>query len=69
MPPANVPQPFDPEISKILSWIEEASFEHNPDSKYDPGHVVLRRLNRMNTKILYKTFSKLKLMPKILSCG
>ena len=23
-------QPFDPEISKILSWIEETSFEHDP---------------------------------------
>ena len=45
MPPANVPQPFDSEISTVLSWIEEASFEHNPDTD-DPGHVVLRRLNR-----------------------
>ena len=45
MPPANVPQPFDSEISTVLSWIEEASFDHNPDID-DPGHVVLRRLNR-----------------------
>ena len=45
MPPANVPQPFDSEISTVLSWIEEASFDHNPDTD-DPGHVVLRRLNR-----------------------
>ena len=46
MPPANVPQPLDSEISTILSWIEDASFGHNPNY-YDPGNVVLRRLNRI----------------------
>ena len=45
MPPANVDQPQDREISKILSWIEKESFQYNPD-QIDPGHVVLRRLNR-----------------------
>ena len=42
MPPTNVPNPSDSEISTILSWIEETSFEHNP-SQYDPDHVALRR--------------------------
>ena len=45
MPPANVDQPQDREISKILSWIEKESFQYNP-GQIDPGHVVLRRLNR-----------------------
>ena len=45
MPPANVHQPQDHEISKILSWIEKESFLYDP-SQVDPGHVVLRRLNR-----------------------
>ena len=44
MPPANVPQPLDAEITSILSWIEGAAFDHL--SQIDPGHVVLRRLNR-----------------------
>ena len=46
MPPANVPQPFDQEVTTVLSWIEKASFRHN-SNQYDPGHVVLRRLNRI----------------------
>jgi len=46
MPPANVPQPFDSEVTNVLSWIEKASFSHN-SNQYDPGHVVLRRLNRI----------------------
>jgi hypothetical protein len=45
MPPANVLQPSDHEISTILSWVEKASFQFEPD-QIDPGHVVLRRLNR-----------------------
>lgn len=45
MPPANVSQPYDPEISKILTWIEEASF--SPDlAEEDSGIARLRRLNR-----------------------
>ena len=45
MPPANVLQPYDPEISKILTWIEEASFP--PDlAEEDSGIARLRRLNR-----------------------
>ena len=46
MPPANVPQPLDPEVSTVLSWIEKASFSYD-SSQNDPGHVVLRRLNRI----------------------
>ena len=63
MPPANVPQPFDPEISTILSWIEEASFEHDP-SKYDPGHVVLRRLNRIEYQNTVQDIFKIKINAK-----
>ena len=63
MPPANVLQPFDPEISAILSWIEEASFEHDP-SKYDPGHVVLRRLNRIEYQNTVQDIFKVKINAK-----
>jgi hypothetical protein len=45
MPPANVPQPMDYEVDSILSWVEKASFQYDP-REVDPGHVVLRRLNR-----------------------
>ena len=45
MPPANVFQPYDPEISKILTWIEEASFRPNL-AEEDSGNARLRRLNR-----------------------
>ncbi|MEC8355310.1 MAG: DUF1592 domain-containing protein [Verrucomicrobiota bacterium] len=45
MPPANVPQPDDPEISSILTWIEDASFK--PDLADDDfENARLRRLNR-----------------------
>lgn len=46
MPPANVAQPGDEEISTILSWVEKSAFKHNPE-QIDPGHIVLRRLNRI----------------------
>ena len=45
MPPANAPQPQNDDISKILSWVEKASFQYYAE-QIDPGHVVLRRLNR-----------------------
>jgi hypothetical protein len=45
MPPANVPQPGDEEISTLLSWVEKSAFKHDP-GQIDPGHIVLRRLNR-----------------------
>ena len=60
MPPANVPQPFDPEISMILSWIEQAAFGHD-SSEYDPGHVVLRRLNRIEYENTVEDLFKIKI--------
>ena len=60
MPPANVPQPFDPEISTILSWIEQAAFGHD-SSEYDPGHVVLRRLNRIEYENTVEDLFKIKI--------
>jgi mono/diheme cytochrome c family protein len=49
MPPADKSQPKDEEIDRILSWIEKSVFDHDPE-KTDPGHVVLRRLNRVEYK-------------------
>ena len=49
MPPADKAQPADKEIDKILTWIEKTVFDHDPE-KTDPGHVVLRRLNRVEYK-------------------
>jgi hypothetical protein len=49
MPPADKSQPRDEEIDRILSWIEKTVFDHDLE-KTDPGHVVLRRLNRVEYK-------------------
>ena len=49
MPPADMEQPGDKEIDRILSWIEEHAFDHDPQ-KTEPGRVVLRRLNRVEYK-------------------
>jgi hypothetical protein len=49
MPPADMEQPGDKEIDRILSWIEEFVFDHDPQ-KTEPGRVVLRRLNRVEYK-------------------
>ena len=49
MPPADMEQPGDKEIDRILSWIEESVFDHDPQ-KTEPGRVVLRRLNRVEYK-------------------
>ena len=45
MPPANVSQPYDPEISRILTWIEEASFTPELTDE-NSGNARLRRINR-----------------------
>ncbi len=63
MPPANVPQPLDPEVSTILSWIENASFSYD-SSQNDPGHVILRRLNRIEYENTLKIFLESISMPK-----
>ncbi len=49
MPPADKDQPGDEKIDRILSWIEKSVFKHDPE-KTVPGHVVLRRLNRVEYK-------------------
>ena len=49
MPPADKDQPGDEEIDRILSWIEKTVFNHDSE-KTNPGHVVLRRLNRVEYK-------------------
>ncbi len=45
MPPADKSQPTDKETDQILSWVEKAVFDHDPQSVV-PGHVIIRRLNR-----------------------
>jgi len=49
MPPADKDQPGDEKTDRILSWIEKSVFKHDPE-KTVPGHVVLRRLNRVEYK-------------------
>ncbi len=49
MPPADKDQPGDEKTDRILSWIEKTVFKHDPE-KTVPGHVVLRRLNRVEYK-------------------
>jgi len=45
MPPADEAQPSGDKRAKLLNWIDAAVFPVDPDHP-DPGHVVLRRLNR-----------------------
>ena len=63
MPPANVLQPQDHEISKILTWIEKESFQYDP-GQIDPGHVVLRRLNRTEYENSIKDLFQVKIDAK-----
>ena len=63
MPPANVLQPQDHEISKILTWIEKESFQYDP-GQIDPGHVVLRRLNRTEYENTIKDLFQVKIDAK-----
>ncbi|MCP5545115.1 MAG: DUF1592 domain-containing protein [Akkermansiaceae bacterium] len=45
MPPLDEHQPDDAEREKLLAWIDKAVFPVDADHP-DPGHVMLRRLNR-----------------------
>ncbi len=45
MPPSDANQPSLQERRQIMRWIEDYVFKLNPDQP-DPGHVVIRRLNR-----------------------
>ena len=64
----DVEQPGDKEIDRILSWIEESVFDHDPQ-KTEPGRVVLRRLNRWNTKIPFVIFWSEYRNRNFVSCG
>lgn len=46
MPPARKPQPTAAEKQLIEKWIKDAVFAIDPQNP-DPGHVTLRRLNRV----------------------
>jgi hypothetical protein len=46
MPPPDEVMPSEEERDKLLSWIDAAIFPVDPENP-DPGHVVLRRLNRV----------------------
>jgi hypothetical protein len=45
MPPIQKPQPSDAQRRDLLEWIDRAVFPVDPE-RPDPGHTVLRRLNR-----------------------
>jgi hypothetical protein len=45
MPPSDANQPSFQERQQIMRWIEDHVFKLDPDQP-DPGHVVIRRLNR-----------------------
>lgn len=45
MPPSDANQPSLQERRQIMRWIEDYVFKLDPDQP-DPGHVVIRRLNR-----------------------
>jgi PAS domain-containing protein len=45
MPPRDMDQPTAEEQLAVEQWIKEAVFEIDPDDP-DPGHVIVRRLNR-----------------------
>lgn len=49
MPPPDEDAPNDEERNKMLSWIDNAVFPVDPDNP-DPGHVTLRRFNRIEYK-------------------
>ncbi len=46
MPPAKKPQPTPEEKLQLAQWIKTSVFNANPDAP-DPGHVTIRRLNRV----------------------
>ena len=45
MPPREEDQPADAEVAAVEAWIKSAVFKIDP-AKPDPGHVIVRRLNR-----------------------
>jgi mono/diheme cytochrome c family protein len=46
MPPAEEEQPTQEERDKVIEWIKTEAFDLDP-ADLDPGHVTLRRLNRV----------------------
>ncbi len=46
MPPENKPQPTIQQRDTIVKWIDDQVFWFDP-TKTDPGHITLRRLNRV----------------------
>jgi len=46
MPPADKDQPLPEETAKLTRWIEREVFRLDPENP-DPGHVTIRRLNRV----------------------
>ena len=49
MPPAEVEAPTNDERLAAIHWIQQTVFQLDPN-RIDPGHVVLRRLNRSEYK-------------------
>jgi hypothetical protein len=49
MPPPDEEQPKREERDKLIRWINDAVFPVDPN-KPDPGHVVIRRMNRIEYK-------------------
>ena len=46
MPPEKKPKPSNDDIRRMEQWIKQDVFAEDPDNP-DPGHVTLRRLNRV----------------------
>jgi hypothetical protein len=47
MPPQEKPQPTAAERERITHWLEALLRRPDPSGRRDPGHVVVRRLNRV----------------------
>ena len=45
MPPREEDQPADAEVAAVEAWVKSSVFKIDP-AKPDPGHVIVRRLNR-----------------------
>jgi hypothetical protein len=58
MPPEGKPQPSAAERETITRWLEALLKRPDPDGHRDPGHVVVRRLNRVEyNNTIYDLFA------------
>ncbi|CAN5674723.1 hypothetical protein BH11VER1_BH11VER1_32220 [soil metagenome] len=62
MPPENKPQPTLAERDAIVQWIDDQVFWFDP-TKSDPGHITLRRLNRVEYDNTVRDVFRIKSRP------